>query len=55
MENYMIYRQQTDLYLGLPCTEDTGQINLDNVIYKMYNIPKCTKPSQVPNNINMKS
>ena len=33
--NYRIHRQQTDLYLGLPYTEDTGQINLDNVTYKM--------------------
>ena len=32
---YIIHRQQTDLYLGLPYTEDTGQINLDNVTYKM--------------------
>ena len=29
------HRQQTDLYLGLPYTEDTGQINLDNVTDKM--------------------
>ena len=34
-KNYIIHRQQTDLYLGLPYTEDTGQINLDNVTYKI--------------------
>ena len=30
-KNYIIHRRQTYLYLGLPYTENTGQINLDNV------------------------
>ena len=52
---YIIHRQQTYLYLSLPYTENTEQINLDNVTYKMYKYPTIYKTRSRPNNINMKS
>ena len=54
IKNYIIYRQQTDLYLCLPYTEDIGQINLDNVIYNV-KCPKMYKTKSKHRNINMKS
>ena len=55
IKNYIIHRQQTDLYLGLPYTEDIGQINLNNVTYKIYKYPKMYKTKSNPSNINMRS
>ena len=52
---YIIHKQQTYLYLGLPYTKNTGQINLDNVIYRIYKYPTMYKTRSRPNNINIKS
>ena len=44
-QNYIIHRQQTDLYLGLPCTEDTGQST-----WIMWHI-KCKISQNVQNHV----
>ena len=50
---YRIQRQQTYLYLGLPYTKNTKQINLNNVTYIMYKYPTMYRTGSNPCNINM--